>query len=87
MNNLKSIYTPGKIVKLNGAPNVRSYNMWLNLVKKYPSLVRPCHLKFDVLLEVVQVVSEEYVIVRQVEDKTKISILLYSDLLIVVKTK
>ena len=61
--------------------------MWLNLVKKYPSLVRPCHLKFDVLLEVVQVVSEEYVIVRQVEDKTKISILLYSDLLIVGKTK
>lgn len=87
MNNLKSIYTPGKIVKLNDAPNVRSYNMWLNLVKKYPSLVRPCHLKFDVLLEVVQVVSEEYVIVRQVEDKTKISILLYSDLLIVGKTK
>ena len=87
MNNLKSIYTPGKIVKLNGTPNVRSYNMWLNLVKKYPSLVRPCHLKFDVLLEVVQVVSEEYVIVRQVEDKTKISILLYSDLPIVGKTK
>jgi len=86
LNNLKSVFTPGRIVKLKGQPDVRSYNKWLDLVKHYPSLVRPCHLKFDVLLEVVEVVTDNYVIVRQIEDKSKISILLYSDLVVVGKT-
>lgn len=77
---IESKFKAGKRVQIKGALSPRSYEMWLRLVKTYPTLKRPCQIRNDGLLEVIGVFSKKYILVKTVSEPSELSVFVFSDL-------
>ena len=77
---IKEKFKSGKRVRIKSSVSLSSYNMWLKLKDYYPSLKRPCHLKSDGILEVLDIIFQKYILVKTLDDDFAISVFDSKDL-------
>lgn len=70
----------GKKVTMKGTVSLMSYTIWLELVRKYPTLKRPCHCRNDGIMEVAEAIRNRYIIVRLLDEENRFSIFDFNDL-------